>query len=169
DVVEFAGFADTAQGAYNEGDFVILSSISEGFPYSVVEAMMCGRTVVGTAVGGVPEALEGVGLVVQPRDPYAMGEACLQLLRDRENTRELGRKAREKALREFSLQQCNTAYLGVYLELRAETPKVQMTHKQPKIGGVKRTNLGWAVPEIVSNAWQTIASFYQNQPLPFGI
>lgn len=169
EVVDFAGFADTAQGAYNEGDFVILSSISEGFPYSVVEAMMCGRTVVGTAVGGVPEALEGVGLVVQPRDPEAMGQACLQLLRDREKTRELGRQAREKALREFSLQQCNTAYLGVYLELRESAPQA---HNQRQIifdFPPDKKSSGWSVPEMVSNAFQAITAIYQHHPLPSGI
>ena len=51
-----------------------------GFPYSVVEAMMCGRTVVGTDVGGVGEALEGCGLVVEPRNPQQLAEACLMLL-----------------------------------------------------------------------------------------
>ena len=117
DSVEFAGFAETAESAYHAGDFVVLSSISEGFPYSVVEAMMCGRTVVGTAVGGVPEALAGCGLVVQPRDPHAMAEACLTLINNRELTRELGEKARHKSLTEFSLQQCNTAYLQTYRDL----------------------------------------------------
>jgi len=117
ETVIFAGFAASAEAAYNEGDFVILSSISEGFPYSVVEAMMCGRTVVGTAVGGVPEALEGCGFVVEPRNPEEMAAACLRLLKDPELARELGRKAREKALTHFSLQQCNAAYLATYQRL----------------------------------------------------
>ena len=113
----FGGFAASAEAAYNEGDFVVLSSISEGFPYSVVEAMMCGRTVVGTDVGGVSEALEGCGLVVEPRNPAEMAAACLRLLRDPELTRKLGHQAREKALAQFSLQQCNAAYLASYQRL----------------------------------------------------
>ncbi len=117
DTVHFPGYAASAAAAYNEGDFVVLSSISEGFPYSVVEAMMCGRTVVGTDVGGVSEALEGCGLVVDPRHPEQMARACLQLLRDPDLARELGRKAREKALAQFSLQQCNAAYLATYQRL----------------------------------------------------
>ena len=117
EVVEFAGFAETAEAAYHSGDFVVLSSISEGFPYSVVEAMMCGRTVVGTAVGGVPEALEGCGLVVQPRDPQAMAKACLTLIQNPELTEILGQEARHKALTQFSLQQCNTAYEKTYRQL----------------------------------------------------
>ena len=85
--VIFGGFGASAAAAYNEGDFVILSSISEGFPYSIVEAMMCGRTVVGTDVGGVSEALEGCGLVVEPRHPADMARACLDLIQDPARTR----------------------------------------------------------------------------------
>jgi len=118
--VHFPGFAASAAAAYNEGDFVLLSSISEGFPYSVVEAMMCGRTVVGTDVGGVREALEGCGFVVEPRNPEQMAEACLTLLRDPDLARDLGQKARAKALERFSVQQCNAAYLAVYQRLTRE-------------------------------------------------
>lgn len=119
--VIFAGFAASAAAAYNEGDFVVLSSISEGFPYSVVEAMMCGRSVVGTDVGGVSEALEGCGLVVEPRNPTEMAEACLKMIEDPEQTREMGQMAREKALTQFSLQQCNAGYLATYQRLVTQT------------------------------------------------
>lgn len=116
-VVVFGGFAASAAAAYNEGDFAVLSSISEGFPYSVVEAMMCGRTVVGTDVGGVREALEGCGIVVEPRNPQQLANACLALLRDPARCRELGQQARTKAIERFSLQQCNAAYLATFQHL----------------------------------------------------
>lgn len=137
--VLFAGFAASAEAAYNEGDVVVLSSISEGFPYSVVEAMMCGRPVVGTSVGGVPEALEGCGLVVEPRNAEEMAAACLRLLRDPQLRQELGHKARHTALERFSLQQCNTAYLGAYqrlatvASLRAQS-RVEPTPKTAPFG-----------------------------------
>ncbi|HBX69080.1 MAG TPA: glycosyltransferase, partial [Chloroflexi bacterium] len=98
ETVIFAGFAVSAEAAYNEGDFVVLSSISEGFPYSVVEAMMCGRTVVGTTVGGVSEALEGCGILVEPRNPEAMANACLYLLRNPDLIKTMGQEARTKAM-----------------------------------------------------------------------
>ena len=78
---------------------------------------MCGRTVVGTDVGGVGEALEGCGLVVEPRNPQQLAEACLTLLRDPVLCRDLGQKARARAIERFSLQQCNTAYLAVFQHL----------------------------------------------------
>ncbi|MEJ5308287.1 MAG: GT4 family glycosyltransferase PelF [Anaerolineae bacterium] len=134
DNVIFAGFAASAAAAYNEGDFVLLSSISEGFPYSVVEAMMCERTVVGTDVGGVSEALEGCGLVVEPRNPADMARACLKLIQDPEKTRELGRQAREKALSQFSLQQCNSGYLATYQRLLTD-----IRYRHPELDFVYET------------------------------
>ncbi|MBN1249226.1 MAG: GT4 family glycosyltransferase PelF [Anaerolineae bacterium] len=119
--VIFGGFAASAAAAYNEGDFVVLSSISEGFPYSVVEAMMCGRTVVGTDVGGVSEALDGVGIVVEPRNPEELAAGMLQLLRDPLLAQVWGEQARARALERFSLQQCNAAYLSLYQRLVTET------------------------------------------------
>ncbi|MEV0718172.1 GT4 family glycosyltransferase PelF, partial [Asanoa sp. NPDC050611] len=53
--------------AYHSGSIVALTSISEGFPYTVVEAMACGRAVVCTNVGGVSEAVGDAGFVVAPR------------------------------------------------------------------------------------------------------
>ena len=78
---------------------------------------MCGRTVVGTAVGGVPEALEGCGFIVEPRNPEAMAEACIYLLQNPLLAQRLGQEARAKALAQFSLQQCNAAYLSTYQHL----------------------------------------------------
>ena len=149
ETVIFAGFAASAEAAYNEGDFAILSSISECFPYSVIEAMLCGRTVVGTDVGGVSEALEGCGLVVEPRNPAQMAEACLLLLRDPELRRQYGRKAREKALERFSLQQCNTAYLASYQGMATKAHTRQRLTASPTVNaspalGLQMLKTRWA-------------------------
>jgi len=45
------GYTSSPSAAFNEGDLVALSSISEGFPYSTLEAMLCSKAIVGTAVG----------------------------------------------------------------------------------------------------------------------
>jgi glycosyltransferase involved in cell wall biosynthesis len=54
--------------AYRDADVVLLTSISEAFPYSIIEAMSCEKAVVASDVGGVSEALEGCGVLVKPRD-----------------------------------------------------------------------------------------------------
>jgi teichuronic acid biosynthesis glycosyltransferase TuaC len=57
-------------------DLFCLPSYSEGCPNAVVEALACGRPVVATAVGGVPELVqEGCGILIPPRDPARLREA----------------------------------------------------------------------------------------------
>ncbi|MCZ4611518.1 GT4 family glycosyltransferase PelF, partial [Streptomyces sp. Lzd4kr] len=72
DAVTFEGRVDDIKDAYAAGNVVMLSSISEGFPFTLIEAMSCGRATVSTDVGGVREAVGDTGLVVPPRDPAAM-------------------------------------------------------------------------------------------------
>ncbi|HET9058282.1 MAG TPA: DUF3492 domain-containing protein [Acidimicrobiales bacterium] len=64
--VSFEGRTADLPGAYGSCHVVALSSITEGFPYTVVEAMLAGRPVVATDVGGVAEALGGIGLMPSP-------------------------------------------------------------------------------------------------------
>ncbi|GIF68783.1 lipopolysaccharide glycosyltransferase, putative [Asanoa ishikariensis] len=103
--------------AYHSGSIVALTSISEGFPYTVVEAMACGRTVVCTNVGGVSEAVGDAGFVVAPRDSAAVAEACVRLLDDAELRHELAAKARNRVLERFTLAQSLDAYRNLYERL----------------------------------------------------
>jgi glycosyltransferase involved in cell wall biosynthesis len=102
---------------YLDGDISVLSSISEGFPYTVIESMSCGRPVVATDVGGVREALEGCGIVVPPRDPEALGRGMAELLLDRELRASLGRRAREEVLLRFRTTTSTDAYREIYDQL----------------------------------------------------
>jgi polysaccharide biosynthesis protein PelF len=117
DVVEFKGFSDRTQDVFNSGDVVALTSISEGFPYSTLEAMLCGKAVVATAVGGLSEQLGDFGLLVEPRRPEEFGQALLSLLVDDERRRRLGRGARERARTLFAADQCGAAFLASYRRL----------------------------------------------------
>ncbi|MCX4819224.1 DUF3492 domain-containing protein [Streptomyces sp. NBC_01142] len=108
--------------AYAGGSVVVLSSVVEGFPISLVEAMFCGRATVSTDVGAVVEVIGGTGLVVPPRNPRALADACLALLRDRERRERLGAAARARALELFSIEQNLAAFRGIYLELISHSP-----------------------------------------------
>ncbi|THA71740.1 DUF3492 domain-containing protein [Streptomyces sp. A0642] len=112
---------DLAQ-AYAAGGVVVLSSVVEGFPISLVEAMFCGRATVSTDVGAVVEVIGGTGLVVPPRNPRALADACLALLRDPERRARLGAAARARALELFTVEQNLAAFRGIYLELIAQAP-----------------------------------------------
>ncbi len=102
-IATFEGRVPDIRDAYAAGHVVVLSSISEGFPYTLIEAMISGRACVATDVGGVAEALGDTGTVVAPRDPGAMAAACIDLLRDGGRRRALGARARKRALQYFTV------------------------------------------------------------------
>ncbi|MFJ1615094.1 DUF3492 domain-containing protein [Streptomyces sp. NPDC088251] len=104
------------------GGVVVLSSVAEGFPSGLVEAMFCGRATVSTDVGAVVEVIGGTGLVVPPRNPKALADACLALLRDPERRARLGAAERARALELFTVEQNLAAYRGIYLELISHAP-----------------------------------------------
>jgi len=115
--VGFEGRVERIGDAYAAGHVVVLSSISEGFPYTVIEAMTSGRATVSTDVGGVREAVADVGLVVPPRDPPAMAQACLRLLRDDLLRHRLGTAARKRALELFTVDRAVDAFETIYTDL----------------------------------------------------
>ncbi|GGL78148.1 transferase [Streptomyces fumigatiscleroticus] len=108
--------------AYAAGAVVVLSSVVEGFPAGLVEAMFCGRATVSTDVGAVVEVIGGTGLVVPPRNPRALAEACVTLLRDPERRQRLGAAARARALELFTVEQNTRAFHSIYLEIISHTP-----------------------------------------------
>jgi glycosyltransferase involved in cell wall biosynthesis len=119
EMFRFCGYHTRPQEVYSEGDISVLSSVSEGFPYTVLESMACARPVVATDVGGVREALEGFGIVVPPRDPQALADGVVQLMQDDQLRLELGRQAREAVLARFRIATSVGAYGDVYRSLTA--------------------------------------------------
>ncbi|MFD4558255.1 DUF3492 domain-containing protein [Streptomyces sp. NPDC058469] len=114
--------APTLAEAYAAGTVIVLSSVVEGFPLSLVEAMFCGRATVSTDVGAVVEVIGGTGLVVPPRNPRALAEACVSLLRDPERRERLGAAARARALELFTVEQNIAAFHSIYLEIVSHSP-----------------------------------------------
>nr|WP_237331539.1 DUF3492 domain-containing protein [Streptomyces mexicanus] len=114
--------APTLAEAYAAGAVVVLSSVVEGFPVGLVEAMFCGSATVSTDVGAVVEVIGGTGLVVPPRNPRALAEACMTLLRDPERRARLGAAARARALELFTVEQNIEAFHGMYLDIVARCP-----------------------------------------------
>lgn len=122
DGLTFEGRVSEVWRAYAAGHVVMLSSISEGFPFSLIEAMSCGRTTVSTDVGGVSEAVGDTGIVVPPREPEKMAAAALTLLRDDERRLRLGELSRQRVIDRFTLRRSVDAFRAIYRELagRAE-------------------------------------------------
>lgn len=116
-VVSFEGRIGHPVSAFHRGRISVLSSITEGFPYSVLESMSCGVPVVGTEVGGVPEAIGGTGLVVPPRDPAAMASAVVRLLTDDDERLRLSRAARARVEDLYALDQMLEHHDTTYRDL----------------------------------------------------
>ena len=121
----FAGHTQDVPSAYRSGSIIALSSITEAFPYAVVEAMMIGKPVVATDVGGVREAIGDCGIVVGPRQPEELAQALIKLLGNPALRESLGRDARERALNYFTIERMLNLFLDTYLQLaKVIKPKV---------------------------------------------
>jgi glycosyltransferase involved in cell wall biosynthesis len=140
----FEGRVESVVDAYHSGHVVVLSSISEGFPYAVIEAMACGRPTVATDVGGVSEAVVDPGLLVGPRDHVAMAEVCVKLLRNPAVRRRLGVLSRERALEHFTLERCLAGYREFYATLTSPPPAPALPKRQRRTSG---TRVGGRLPQ----------------------
>lgn len=117
DAVHWEGPSKGSRPAIEAGHVVALSSVSEGLPFTLIEAMMCGRATVNTDVGGVAECLDEkqtTGMLVPARDPTAFADACVTLLSDSQLRATMGVAARRRALSEFTLEQCLSRYREAY-------------------------------------------------------
>ncbi|MFE1844141.1 glycosyltransferase, partial [Streptomyces sp. NPDC059515] len=118
----FEGRIPRQVDAYQAGHLTALTSVSEGFPYTVVESMSTARPQVCTKTGGVPEAVGDAGILVPPGDHRAVAEACVRLLRDAGLRRRLGDAARARVLERFTLAQWNDGYRALYDDLVPRAP-----------------------------------------------
>ncbi|MBK9055240.1 MAG: glycosyltransferase [Chloroflexi bacterium] len=119
DNVIFTGVRHDIPHVLAQSDIFALSSLWEGVPLSVIEAMAAARPVVVTAVGGNVELVESglSGLVVPPDSAPALAEAFLTLLRDEERRLALGRSARQRVQHLFSPEQFIQQYELLYRRL----------------------------------------------------
>jgi len=115
--VVFAGTTTTPWDVYRSADVVAMASVSEAFPYAVIESMLCGAAVVATDVGGVREALGPAGILVNARDPSALATAILDLLAAPGHRQKLGAAARARALRHFTEDKFVAEYRASYRRL----------------------------------------------------
>ncbi len=100
-------------------DVYVSSSVTEGTPMAVLEAMAAGTPVVATAVGGLPHVLAqgDAGVLVPSQDVHALASALDSLLRDAGRREVLGAAARSRVESQFSLSACARRYAEVYAEL----------------------------------------------------
>lgn len=129
---------DTAP-IYRQIDVFVLSSVTEGMPLVVMEAMASGLPIVSTRVGGVPEIApeHSVATYCPPGKPAALAQAMISTARD-PNLPARRAAARRYALRHFSHELMQLRYLSLYRQLiRARSARLSdrsaRTHTLPPL------------------------------------
>ena len=104
--VEYIGFHTDMVKVVKESNVIVLPSYREGLPKSLIEACAIGRAIVTTDVTGCRDVVtEGVnGFIVPAKNHQALAEAMEKLLLDKELRVKMGKKGREIAEKEFSIE-----------------------------------------------------------------
>ena len=102
-------------------DVFAFSSLHDGCPNAVLEAMLAGLPIVASRAGGLPQMIEHGkdGLLVRPGSAMELCEAIIQILNERDAGRQFGEKAKEQALTYFAPERELDEYMQVYRECLA--------------------------------------------------
>lgn len=100
-------------------DLFVFPTYFEGQPVSVLEAMAYQCGIVATNVGGIPQMVEQeqTGLLIEPKDPEGLKSALEKLLSDPEVCERLGKNARAKVQKEFSIEKSLQELIKIYQQL----------------------------------------------------
>jgi len=114
--VFLTGFRPDVLSVLKAFDVFVMSSVTEGLGTSLLDAMACGKPIVATTAGGMPEVVaDGLnGLLVPPRDHDAMAAAIVRLLGSEALRREMGAEGQTRARTRFSVERMVRDTLAVY-------------------------------------------------------
>jgi glycosyltransferase involved in cell wall biosynthesis len=117
-----AGFRTDLQRFLPVLDLAVLSSLTEGLPVILLEALAAGVPAVSTAVGGTPEVIDdGVhGYLVPPGDAGALARRILDTLRDDESRRAMGERGRRRVREQFTFATQSVQYQRLFAKLACE-------------------------------------------------
>jgi glycosyltransferase involved in cell wall biosynthesis len=118
EMIRLLGFRRDMPPLLAAADICVLPAHAEACGRVLFEAMAMAKPVVATASGGTPEiVVNGVtGLLVAPRNPSALAEALLALLKDPARRQALGVAGRERAVKQFSIQAHVSKTMEIYSE-----------------------------------------------------
>ena len=135
DSILFLGNRDDADVFYAGLDIVALTSLNEGTPLSLIEAMASGRAIISTAVGGVPDLLGAVetefegfdlcerGIAVRTRSAEDFARGLEYLMRDEDLRKSLGERGNEFVRARYGKERLVADIKKLYLDLTSVPPK----------------------------------------------
>ena len=114
---------DVLADYYRAADLYLHAAKAETFPTAILEAMACGRPVVATAVGGIPEQINHErGVTVPSGDAEAMAEAAAAILDNTDTAKRMGAAAAKAACNHFDQEKQAESYLSWFREIIGENP-----------------------------------------------
>ncbi len=118
-LINLLGFRNDIPELLAEVDIVVLASLREGLPQSLTEAMIAGKAVIATPVGGIPEVVHDgeTGLLIPPGKPKELAVTLCRLLKDEGLRRSLGERAAKELGLEFSREKMLQLYDSLYTNL----------------------------------------------------
>jgi len=117
--VFFLGWRNDMPAIYADIDIFALTSLNEGTPVTLIEAMASGKAVVSTAVGGVPDVImDGeTGILVQSGDEEGLAKAIIELISDPEKRRNFGSHGQKIAVAKYTKERLIEDISKLYEEL----------------------------------------------------
>ncbi|HKT81929.1 MAG TPA: glycosyltransferase [Vicinamibacterales bacterium] len=128
------GFRADVLGCLKGFDLFVMSSVTEGLGTSLLDAMACGKPIVATTAGGIPEVVADKvnGLLVPPRDHHALAGAIVTLLKDKTLRDRFGAEGRRRFLESFTVEKMIDGTAAVYARV---VGKPHVTDTENPVGG----------------------------------
>jgi len=119
DTVYFLGWLDDPNELMSSIDISVLTSISESFPYSILEGAKFKKVTISTRVGGIPDLIENDknGYLFKPGDYDHFAQLILELAQDEEKRHSMGERLYEKALSDFSVESMARTQSAIYTSI----------------------------------------------------
>ena len=120
--VKMPGFQNDIDKWLRMFDIFVISSIREGQPLVLLEAMANGLPIVATKVGGIPDTLKNgeEGILVEPRDPEKLSSAIMKLIKYENLRIKYGKNARERVKNNFSIKEVCQQYVEFYTKILSD-------------------------------------------------
>jgi glycosyltransferase involved in cell wall biosynthesis len=121
--VRFLGERDDLADVFDSIDLFVQASIWEGMSIALMQAMLCGKTVVATRVDGTAEIIEDqkTGILVDPASSDALAAGIIRLLRDPDLSQRMAQRSRELIRRDFAVEKMVSKFDTMYKELLQRT------------------------------------------------
>lgn len=123
DHVAFAGYVEHGEmpSIYAASDIFVLPSVSEGLPFTLLEALCMGKPVVASNIPGVDEVIQDGenGIMVEPKSPSAITDGVMNLLRDEDLAERLGANGRRTVLEDFTIENMSRRTYNLFSEIIA--------------------------------------------------